>query len=78
MASSAEYFQKNLRRFRRDRGEFLTQEELADQTGFHRNFIGMLERGERKPFLHTLDNLADVLGVEPYELIMPPEQVSDD
>lgn len=77
MASSAEYFSRNLRRLREElkqKEEGFSQSGLADRMGVHPNYIGMLERNERKPTLDTLDDTAAGLGVEPYELIMPPEE----
>lgn len=74
MNTSAEIFRNNLRRERQKRqrqNDGWSQEDLAKKAGFHRNFIGMLERGERKPSLDALDKLANVLGVEPYELLQP-------
>lgn len=41
----------------------LTQSELADIGQFDRNYIGMLERGERNPSLLTLVRLAKALDV---------------
>lgn len=52
-----------------------SQQDLADRVDVHRNYIGMLERGERRPALDTVDDLAAELEVEPYELLMPPEKL---
>jgi len=39
----------------------LTQDELAARVGLHRNYIGMLERGERNPTVAILEAIAPVL-----------------
>ena len=36
----------------------LTQQELADLTGFHKNYIGMVERGERNITLKNIELFA--------------------
>jgi transcriptional regulator with XRE-family HTH domain len=63
---------ENLRRLRTARG--LSQEAFADQLGFHRTYVGGVERGERNLTLRTVERLADMLGVEPLELltVTPP------
>lgn len=62
-----------LRRIRRERG--LTQAQLADETGYHRNFIGLVERGERSLSIRTLYNLAVVLGVRPSSMLASGEKL---
>jgi transcriptional regulator with XRE-family HTH domain len=63
---------ENLRRLRLEQG--ISQEAFADQLGFHRTYIGGVERGERNLTLRTVERLADLLGVEPLELltVTPP------
>lgn len=81
MGTSAENFRRNLRRLRKQNGDsngLLSQQELADRIGVHRNYVGMMERGERKPALDTLDAIAEELGVPSHELLRPPSDVQDD
>ena len=47
----------------------LTQEEVGTAAGLHRTYIGGVERGERNLTLRTVERLADILGVEPLELL---------
>lgn len=41
----------------------ITQEELADLCGFHRTYIGQIERGERNPSLVNIVTLCGYLSV---------------
>lgn len=47
----------------------LTQIELAGKAGVDRNYIGMLERGERNPSYLSLLKIAKGLGITVDELI---------
>ncbi len=46
----------------------LTQEELADQCGLDRSYIGGVERGERNPTLSVIEKIAKGLGITLAEL----------
>jgi transcriptional regulator with XRE-family HTH domain len=50
-----------VRELRAARG--LTQEQLADQCGLHRTFIGSVERGERNVSILNLRSIARALRV---------------
>ena len=51
-----------------------SQEAFADLLGYHRTYIGGVERDERNVTLKTLERLADALGVDPLDLfaVTPP------
>jgi transcriptional regulator with XRE-family HTH domain len=52
----------------------ISQEQLALDSGVHRNYIGGIERAERRPTLATVARLATTLGVTPAELIARAER----
>jgi len=47
----------------------LTQESLADKAGISLNYLGKIEIAMNKPRLQTIFKLAEVLGVDPFELL---------
>ena len=57
----------NVRRLRRQMG--FSQETFGEQVGWHRTFVGAVERGERNLTLRTIERLADKLGVHPLALV---------
>jgi transcriptional regulator with XRE-family HTH domain len=52
----------------------ISQEELAARAGYHRTYIGQLERGEKSPSLRTIFNLSSALEVRPSALIRRVER----
>jgi transcriptional regulator with XRE-family HTH domain len=47
----------------------LTQQQLADISGLHKNYIGMVERGERNPSLINIEILAKSFEISISELL---------
>jgi transcriptional regulator with XRE-family HTH domain len=60
---------RNAARLRTEAG--LTQEQLADRSGFSQQYISDLERGKSNPTVVTLYELATALGVGVVELVRP-------
>lgn len=58
---------RNVARLRVRKG--LTQERLAEDSGFTQQYLSGLERGRRNPTVVTLYHLASALGVEPAALV---------
>lgn len=58
---------ENVRRVRRARE--MTQEQLAERSGFTQQYISDLERGRRNPTVVSLFEIAQALGSTPIELI---------
>ena len=56
-----------LRRLREKSG--YSQDSFAHATGYHRNYIGQLERGEKSPSLTALFNLSEPLTLHPSQLL---------
>ena len=47
----------------------LSQEDFAEVVGVHRTYMGALERGERNLTLQSLESIAEVIGVDPVDLL---------
>jgi transcriptional regulator with XRE-family HTH domain len=60
---------KNVKRIREKKG--LTQERLAEISGFSQQYISGIEQGRRNPTVITLYELAASLGVSHLELVRP-------
>lgn len=53
----------------------ISQEALAYEGGYHRTYIGQIERGEKNPSLRTIFDLAKVLKTSPAEMIRQTEAI---
>ena len=62
-------FGMRVRDLRIERG--LSQEDLAEMAGLHRNYVGGVERGERNSGLINIVRLAHALRVSPTDLVEP-------
>jgi len=62
---------RNVKRIRQEKG--LTQEQLADLSGFSQQYISGLEQGRRNPTIVSIYELASALGVSHIELVRPIE-----
>lgn len=47
----------------------LSQEEFADKSGFHRTYIGMIERAEKNITLANIEKLSKALRISIAELL---------
>ena len=65
-------FREELRERRLERE--WSQESLAEKGGLHRNYIGLLERGERNPTLSTLESLAKAFKTKASEFLYAVEK----
>ncbi|MFB9984921.1 helix-turn-helix transcriptional regulator [Mesorhizobium kowhaii] len=54
--------------------QHLTQEQLADISGFSQQYISGLEKGRRNPTIITIYELALALGVSHTDLVRPDKQ----
>jgi transcriptional regulator with XRE-family HTH domain len=64
-------FGKVLREIRQEHS--LSQEDLGFESGYHRTYISLLERGRKSPSLNTVFQLAAALGVSPSEIVKRTE-----
>jgi len=64
-----------IRELRRELGEPLSQEGLADRVGLHRTYVGAIERGERNVSYTNIVRLAGALGVHGSELLARAELI---
>jgi transcriptional regulator with XRE-family HTH domain len=62
---------RNLARIRVAKG--LTQEALAERSGFSQQYLSGLERGRRNPTIVTLYELAQALGADHLDLLRPED-----
>lgn len=65
--SIEDLFGNVLKQIRKEKG--ISQEELGFESGYHRTYISMLERGKKSPSLKTLFQLANALNVKPSDIM---------
>lgn len=60
---------QNFSRLRQKAG--LTQEEVAERSGFSQQYISGLERGHRNPTVVSIFELTQAIGAEPIDVFRP-------
>jgi len=63
----SEKFAKVVQKQREEKG--MSRAALAEKSGLHQTYIGLLERGQRSPNLDTAKAIADALNVPLAKLI---------
>ena len=66
-------FGNTVRYYRNELG--MSQEQLADECGFHRTYIGQIERGVRNPALKNIEVFARTFKVTLAKLFYQCEQL---
>jgi transcriptional regulator with XRE-family HTH domain len=61
----------NLKRLRQERG--VSQEALADAACIDRTYVSSIERRVYSISIDKLEAIAAVLGVQPYQLLLPAD-----
>lgn len=67
-------FGKAVRKLRDNSG--LSQEDIAQKAGIHRNYWGDVERGERNVSIANMHRIAKALGIKLSELVKEMEKGS--
>jgi ribosome-binding protein aMBF1 (putative translation factor) len=67
-------FAELVRKHRTRKG--LSQEALAEAAGIHHTYVGLLERGERKPTIDVAERVARALGCKLSALIAEAERAT--
>lgn len=62
----------NIRGERQRKG--FSQEQLAEASGLHRNYIGIVERGEKKITVFNCAKIAEALNIRLSDLIRQSEE----
>jgi len=62
---------RNVQTIRQKNG--LTQEQLAEISGFSQQYISGLEKGRRNPTIVTIYEIASALGVSHMDLVRPED-----
>ena len=60
-------FGEKVQMVRKSKG--ISQEKLAEKVALHRNYVGMIERGERNPTIRTLYKLSKALQINSCKLL---------
>ena len=66
-------FAEALRRIRKQRG--MSQEALGFESGYHRTYISMLERGQMNPSLRTMLSIAAALHIPAAQMVGDVERL---
>ena len=53
----------------------ISQEKLGFKSGYHRTYIGLLERGKKNPSMTTIFNIATTLNIKASALIERVEEL---
>jgi transcriptional regulator with XRE-family HTH domain len=62
-----EIFGRNVQKIRKEKQ--ISQEKLAEISGVHRTYVGMIERAEKNITLRNMEKIAKALGVEIKDLL---------